>query len=156
MDTRILALAKQIVALLEKTPTAPPPVKTAAVKPAAVKPAKPPAVKKGAAKQGQLIPGTHSTIKVRTFAKLPKNKQAYITKKQNEARRIFKREYSNVPQDDVTKLINETTKECVEYGFINHPKKWSMKQWKEATDEAFDKLVEEDSDDEEESDDDEE
>ena len=141
MDEReLLTLARQLVASLERKLAAKP---SAAVTQPSAK--QTPLQKKA----DKLIPGTHSTIKVRTFAKLPKNKQAYITKKQNEYRQIFKRDWGNVPQKDVNKYINEATAESVEYGFLNHPKKLTMAQWKQGTDEAFEKLVEEESDNEE-------
>ena len=126
MDKRVLNLAKQIVVLLE-------PKSTAVVKPVAT-------VKPVAA-----VTPRPKTKAVGTFAKLPKNKQAYLTKKQKECRKIFKRDWNDIPEKDVTRYIKAVTDNAMYFALTYTPKP-SMKLWKEYVDEEFEKLVEVESD----------
>jgi hypothetical protein len=89
-----------------------------------------------------------------TFEALPKNKQAYITKKQKEYRKIFQRDHSTIPKREVTKYITIATKESIALA-RSTPHKLSLEQWKEGVDEAFENLVLDESDDESDDDDEE-
>jgi hypothetical protein len=149
--TSVLKLAKEIVALLEaptaiKKPT-PQIIATGAAaaaaslvakkKTPAAKPAKPVKQKSKAAAQK----GVKVSVKKEaegTFNTLPKDKQVYLLKKEKEAKAFFKREYPSSKQLDVNRYVDEVSKECIRFGHVTHPRKFTMKEWKEFTDNQFD------------------
>ena len=130
----VLKLAKEIVALLDspnaasaKAPTA---AATANIKTSVV-------VKKAIAKIKTEVVNPQSNVKERTFSKLPKNKQTYLRKKQREARAELKKWFKPSEAKKRERYIAVATDVCVALAFVDTPKKLTLQDWKEGTDEVY-------------------
>lgn len=73
----------------------------------------------------------------------------YLNKKVKEAKAYFKREYPSIKEDDRNRYVEEVSKECVRFGHVTYPRKFTFKEWKEFTDDQFhDAFYDVESDDE--------